>query len=161
MPTKLHIPPGMAHADVQQKLREHVRDPGGGAICPTCTQVAKVYDRKVHSGMAQALIIMYRHAGTEWFHLPEISGRWRSRDEGMLRYWGLIEDSTERREDGGKAGWWRVTPYGAAFVKGNAQIHKSAHVYGSRVLGLDGPLRTIHDCLGDAFDYNELMGYTP
>ena len=134
-------------------LREHLDE---GAICPCCTQRAQVYRRKINSGMAVSLIRMYQTAGTDWQHIPTTIGA-RSREEGKLRYWGLVEEADAERDDGGRAGWWRVTPRGADFVLGNLAVAKYARVYDGRCLGLVGDPVTIYDALGDKFDYAELM----
>lgn len=135
-------------------LRERVAH---GERCPCCTQLAKVYRRKINAGMAHALIQMYRHAGTEWFYLPNITSRWQGRDEAGLRYWGLITEATEKRDDGGRAGWWCLTPLGERFVRRHIRVPKYALVYDGRCLGMEGDLVGIRDALGDKFNYDELM----
>jgi hypothetical protein len=144
----------MSLEEARAWLRERIDD---GAKCPCCTQLAKVYRRKITSGMAQALIVMWRVHGDAYFHLPSISDRWRSRDESFLRFWGLIEEATEKRDDGGRAGWWRVTPLGVAFVRGRERVPKYARIYDGRRLSLEGELISIFDALGERFDYRELM----
>lgn len=141
--------------DAQDWLRPRLDE---GAICPCCRKKAKITTRPINSGMAHALIQMYRHAGTEWFHLPDITYRWRGRDEACLAYWGLIEELQERREDGGKAGWWRVTELGEKFICREVRVQKYARTYNKKVLSLVGDEITIVDALANRFNYNELMG---
>lgn len=148
---------GMTLGEARDELRELVDH---GHRCPLCTQFAKVYRRKLNSGMAVSLIRMYRRAGLGWVNVPDEIGA-RSREEGKLRYWGLVEEAGELRDDGGRAGWWRVTPDGAAFVLLRARVPKYARVYDGRCLGLGGDLVTIRDCLGERFDYGELMNGGP
>lgn len=153
----LVVPPGMVHADVQAKLREAVKQPGG-AICPTCTQHAQIYRRQIYSRMARDLIALWRAGGTEEFvHAPTVLRRARG-DDAKLRYWGLIEEESERRPDGGRTGYWRVTEKGADFVRGLIRLPKHALVYNGRLLGMDdSETCSIQQCLGVQFDYNELM----
>jgi hypothetical protein len=138
-------------------LREHAKN--GGDDCPLCAQFVKVYKRKVHATMAVALILLYKRFGTEWGLLKEVLDRTRYADSAKLRYWGLLmEDQTLVREDGSKrTGWWRVTEAGAAWVRRETTIPKYALVYNTRALGYEGEQVSIVDCLGDKFDYNELM----
>jgi hypothetical protein len=151
----------MTLAEGRAILRELVND---GHKCPVCTQLAKVYRRKINSGMARSLIEMYRVgregdvAGVQgWVHVPTQIGA-RSREEGKLAYWGLVEEEAEiKREDGGRAGYWRVTARGAQFVRNLIQVPKYARVYDGRCLGLTGPDVSIHDALGTKFNYDELM----
>jgi len=134
-----------------------------GERCPCCTQLAKVYKRKIHSTMARELIHFWRRAGIDWFDLPvlagEISGKRRAYtgDSAKLRYWGLLQENDTRREDGGRAGWWRVTDKGAAFVRDALLVPKYARIYDGRCLGLDGDPVSIRDSLGDKFRYDDLM----
>jgi len=119
--------------------------------------MAKVYKRKVNSGMAVSLIKMYRAGGTNFQHIPTTVGG-RSREEAKLRYWGLVEEELERRPDGGRAGWWRVTHTGRLWVLNRSTIPKYAYIYDARLLDMDGEPTSIRSALGEKFDYEELMG---
>lgn len=139
---------------VQNWLRQHADT---GVDCPACTQRVQVYRRKVTSGMARALIDIYRAGALDWIHVPSILTGQRA-DEGKLAYWGLIEEEKIKRPDGGRAGYWRVTPRGELFLRGQLSIPKYARVYNGRVLGFDSTeMVTIKDALGTKFDYTELM----
>lgn len=72
-------------------------------------------------------------------------------------HWGLIEEEPIVRPDGGRAGWWRITPFGQQFVLGNSTVPKYARLYDGRCLGLEGVPVTIRDCLGTKFNYADLM----
>lgn len=133
--------------------RKHAED---GVACPVCTQRVQVYKRKLNSGMARSLIAMYAIGGTDWVHVPTAIGA-RSREEGKLAYWGLVEESLTPRDDGGRAGWWRVTTKGEAFVRMQLRVPSHARVYNGNVLGLMGTYVTIADALGTKFNYSELM----
>lgn len=131
-----------------------------GATCPCCGQYAKVYRRKINSGMARSLIRMYLAGDQDklnYIHLPTTIGS-RSREEGKLRYWGLVEEELTKRPDGGRSGYWRVTPYGELFVKGLATVYSHARIYNGQCLGLSGAQVSIIEALGAKFSYEELMG---
>lgn len=138
---------------IRDWLRKHADK---GTVCPACTQTVKVYRRKVNSGMARSLIAMYVIDAYGWIHLPSQIGA-RSREEGKLAYWGLVEESPDPREDGGRAGWWRLTAAGRAFVQQQKAIPEYARVYNGRVLGFDGAMVSIVDALGTKFNYDDLM----
>lgn len=154
------FPEQMPLREARDVLRELVED---GHECPLCRQFAKVYRRRVHATMARELIHFYRRAGLEWFDLPllagEISGKRRAYtgDSAKLRYWGLMEENDARREDGGRAGWWRVTRRGVDWVTCRLLIPKYARIYDGRCLGYAGEPVSIEDALGERFDYRELM----
>lgn len=152
-------------AEAKEWLRAQLRE---GAPCPCCTQLAKVYRRKLNAGMARVLIRMFKKAGLDWTYLPHVDlqpGERRravghSGEMCMTRYWGLIEGMPDdvRREDGSsRVGWWRLTPRGADFVRGGLTVPKYALVYDGRCLGLEGDQVGIRDALGSKFNYAELM----
>lgn len=136
---------------LQDRLKEN------GARCPCCSQLAKVYRRKLNANMARSLILGFRMHGMNWFHAPTVV---EDRGEmAKLRYWNLIEEERALRPDGGRAGWWRVTPRGAVYVQGLTAVAAHALVYDSQLLRLDdtdGRI-TIGEALGDKFSYRELM----
>ena len=128
-----------------------------GASCPLCHQHVQVYRRKINAGMARSLIAMYRVGGLDWIHVPTQVGA-RSREEGKLAYWGLVEEEKILRPDGGRAGYWRVTRLGELFLRNRCTMPKYARIYNGRVLSLDPQEQvTIKDALGTRFDYSELM----
>ena len=147
------VRPDTTAAEVKEWVLGHRDD---GVECPSCEQYAKVYRRKINSAMARALILFHRRHGSEWFHLPTSIGY--GGDSAKLRYWGLIEESGEEREDGGRAGYWRVTEDGRQWALGFSSVAKYALVYNGKLLGLDDDERvSVRDALGTKFDYTELM----
>ena len=125
-----------------------------GTHCPCCGQFAKVYHRSLNCGMAASLVLMYRRSGFEWQHIPTTIPA-RSREEGKLAFWGLIEEKDEERPDSGRAGWWRVTEKGEAFINKGLAVPKYVNIYNGECLGFDGPLITINDV--DKFHLAEMM----
>lgn len=131
-----------------------------GATCPCCGQHAKLYRRTITSGIAYALIGLYRGgAGNGFVHKPTVLRGWgsASRDESTARYWGLLVEETTHRPDGGRAGYWRLTLRGIAFVRDAGVVQKYSLVYNGECLGHEGSMIGIRDALGEKFDYAELM----
>lgn len=139
-----------------------------GIECPCCTQFVKLYRRKITSSMAYALILLYRYfrdnPGEEWVHMNDylnsldIPFPVKSGDNAKLRYWGLLEEKPEKREDGSnRAGYWKVTELGSQFVEGDTAVQSHAKVFNSKSYGLVGEPISIHEALGDKFNYKELM----
>lgn len=139
--------------DAKAWLRARLLD---GAPCPLCDQHAQMYRRKITSTMARALIAAWTKAGIDWVHLPSVVGALRA-DEAKLAYWGLIEEERSIREDGGRAGYWRVTDAGVDFVHGRLKVPKFALVYNGRCFGHEGDQVSIEDCLGQRFRLDELL----
>lgn len=138
---------------VRDWLRAHINE---GVRCPCCGQLVKQYHRPINAGMAHSLITMYRTAGRDWQHIPTTIGG-HSREEGKLRYWGLIEEQLERREDGGRAGWWRVTELGEQWILGQVTVPSHVVIYNGRCRWLEGDPISVVDALGNRFDYRALM----
>jgi hypothetical protein len=144
------VPLGQARIWLMERLST-------GTRCPCCTQYAKEYIRKLNSGMARSLVQMYRAGGArDWVDVTEvcIGG---SREEGKLRFWGLVQEAGVRREDSGHAGWWRVTALGEQFVLGRVTVASHVRLFNNTFFGFDGNQVRIDDCLGRQFDLSELM----
>ena len=73
--------------------------------------------------------------------------------------WGLVEESSEVRADGGRAGWWRITADGRRWLLGQSRVPRHAQVYDGRLLRLerDGESVSVRDALGDRFDLDVLL----
>lgn len=150
--------PGMTLVEARAWLSQQLTE---GARCPCCTQVAREYRRRLNSGMAYALCVLYRsNRGVGWVHKPTVlrGVGAAARDESLLRHWGLLEESVEQRPDGGRAGWWRVTELGAAFVRGETRVREYVVMFGNRPLRLEGGYIDIERALGSRFNYRELIG---
>jgi hypothetical protein len=150
-----HLGPHHTLADAKKYLKAKLLN--GGGICPVCTQLAKVYKRPINAGMACSLITMYRTFGLDFGYIPELPAK--SREEGKLVYWGLVAEAHELRPDGGRAGWWRVTEKGEAFIRHGLTVPKYALIYDGRFLGYDNPAAQIdiRDALTDKFNLEDLM----
>lgn len=161
MPSEFHD--SMTLGEARAVLRDVVED---GADCPCCRRFAKIYTRKLNHVPAATLIALYRTAGRDWAHVPTIV---RSQHPGFANqggytvlssHWGLIEEERARREDGGRAGFWRVTDRGERFINREVSVLSHARVYDDRLLALVGEPVKIDACLGKRFDYDELMATT-
>jgi len=153
------FPDDMPLGDAREWLRERVEH---GARCPLCTQYAKVYERKLNSRMARQLITFWRKCGSgpDFHYAPDVLDGDGTGDFAKLVYWELIEPLEGERDDGStRVGWWRVTDDGAQFVLGRVVVPKHARVYDSQCLKVTGELVGIRDCLGERFNYRELMGW--
>jgi len=147
-----------AKEDLKTKLRK-----GEMVICPCCTQVAKVYKRKISSSSAYALIILSKKKVKGEFHLErtlvelDLLKLVRS-DFPKLRYWGLIGTIESKREDGSsRNGFYRITEAGRLFIENKITLPKYMHVYNNKAFKSSGERITILDCLGEKFNYNEII----
>jgi hypothetical protein len=131
-----------------------------GAICPCCTQLARVYHWQIYGTHVKAMAEIWKAKGVnKWCHAPTVL-KHRHVAFQRLAYWGLMEEEQDiKRDDGGRAGWWRVTMLGENWIYGNVSVPKFARVYSGRLLGLHGTRVKIHQCVSKKFDLNELLGF--
>lgn len=134
--------------------------------CPTCERLMKRYDRKLSSAMARNLIRVYwlhkKSPGRAYFHVKEFDKEGARGEFGVLAMWGLVEEAP-RDQTGAKksVGYWRLTPDGVAFVRGETTVPQYVMTkWASTLLGFCGPSVGIRECLEatNKFRYDELMG---
>lgn len=141
-----------------------------GVVCPCCDQYAKVYRRKLNSGMVRALIWLVRQSGQSttpgsafpWTDVPATAPTWvqRSRELPKLAYWEMIEqrwndaDPTKRC-----SGIWRPTRAGERFARSEVPVSSHVYVYNGSVVGRSDRNTWVREALGVRFDYGELMGH--
>lgn len=138
-----------------KQLRRWVEDHAEeGVRCPACERQNKWYHRSINDDMAKCLIEIYRVHGKRWGYVPRIYNAVgnHSGDVCKLRFWGFMVEEQERRPDGGRKGYWRITNAGEQFVLGQLAVRSTALLYNNRFMGFEGPWVAIEDCLGEPFD---------
>jgi hypothetical protein len=151
--------------EAQQWLQRGLDD---GVECPCCTQLAKVYKRKLNSAMAFVLILIDRRDGGEWIHVPSyinaqvknpavaaaIRGDW-----AKLTHWDLIEELVGERPDGStRVGYYKITKNGRLFARNKLRVPRHIWLYDGCVIERqDSETVSITEALGDKFNYSELM----
>lgn len=144
-----------------------------GVKCPCCDQLAKIYRRPFNGTMLYALVLIERFSRTspsptDWVHVPSYlsehaTGRMavavRGGDWAKLKFWGFLEEKSEVRDDGSdRAGWWRITQTGRAFLHGQFYAPAAFYLYNGECRGFDEGLVLVRDIKSKHFDFNELMG---
>lgn len=135
-----------------------------GSTCPCCKQMVKMYRRALQASMIQALIVVHR-AGRDWQHVPTLLSEkivgptTRGGDWSKLVFWGFIEPRPEKREDGSdRAGFWRITDAGIAFVNGASRVPSAVYLYNQTFYGFDQRKTvSVEEALGKGFSYAALM----
>lgn len=146
----------MTLEEAQELLGEKLAA-GAVVTCPCCERVAKVYKRTIHKTMAASLIRLYKECGRDWCRPIDVVGK-DSPDLVKTRWWGLMEAQEGRREDGSdRVGVWRITSVGEDFIKMKLTVPKYSHVYDNRMLRNSGKFVSIKECLGEKFNYSDLM----
>ena len=129
-----------------------------GLTCPCCDQHAQVYRRRINRGQAESLIRLYAlcaQSPNGWVHVSVLGAR--SREEGKLAHWGLVEEGS-LKPDGGRGGYWRITSLGRRFVRGEALVPKYVWMYNARPVKFSTDERvSIHDVINDPFRLSELL----
>lgn len=147
-----------ARTDHSSRLKE-------GTTCPVCNRFDKIYRRPLNSGMAWALIALYKLDKKKpgWHHLLDEVPGLKGGDYGKLAEWGMIQGRDETKTDGNpENGFYRITAKGIFFVQGKVRVKKYLYFYHDRLWPVDEgdspETVSIQDALGKKFDYNELMG---
>lgn len=132
-----------------------------GYSCPACGQLVKRYRRALHAGMAAAVVWLVGRTESDrraWVHVGREGPRdvLRSKDFGLLRFWGLLEQEHDAR--GRTTGRWRPTALGVRWAYGVCTVPKYAVFLCGSFEGLEGPELHAVEALGDRFDREELLG---
>lgn len=154
----------MTLAEARPILRALAHD---GANCPLCHRRVKIYARKLTSVAARTVAALYKEHSLSWGHVADVARKHLADVQSQGGYltlahnWGLIQEERRRGSDGGRTGYWRVTPLGAAWLRGEETVPLYADIYDGRCLGLHGDLVTVQDVLGSHFNFAELVGAKP
>lgn len=147
-------------AEAREKLMNTLG--GSGTHCPCCDQFVKLYKRKLNSTMAAGVCWLATESGVErqWVSVSERAPRWvvSTRQLATVEHWGLIESKPNVDESKRCSGIWRITLRGVRFVRGEIGVPKHVYLYNARLRGFSDEWTTVHEALGDAYDYAELMG---
>jgi hypothetical protein len=156
------------------EAREWLRDAfEEGAYCPCCTRLVKLYKRKLSSGMARTLVIVYRAFQSDsalcWLDVTEYLKQRKviaaNSNTALLRHWGLLEQApADRFADTKSTGLYRITGLGIQFARGEVDVVRHIYMYNDQVLKRKDPdlsRTTIREALGEKFNYDELMGASP
>lgn len=140
----------------KEYLHENWRE---GVDCPACSQLVKLYKRKLTSGMAKALIRLYLEANkstTEFIHITQL-GHLNGGEFAQLKRWGLILDEPNDDTTKRTSGMWSITKKGVSFVQGKLEVPKYIFTYNMLNIEVSEEKTDIRDALGNKFDYEELM----
>lgn len=161
---------GASLEDAKKWLRARF---GKGATCPCCNQFVKLYKRSLNKSSAYVLLLMSCYFRgdqvEEWLHVPSyiaemvadhprraaaVRGDW-----AKLKFWGLIEEKPEKRDDGSpRVGYWKMTQLGRQFVARQVKVPSHVYIYNGEPLRRTvDELITIDEALGKEFNYDEIM----
>ena len=133
-----------------------------GFRCKCCGQYCKIYTRKINSSMAAVLLLLWKHAKTDYIHvenfLKSINKAHLRADFHKLVWWTLLERKKELREDSSpRNGFYKITGRGMAFAANALTVPKAVKIYNNQFQGFEGEEINILDALGTKFSYADLM----
>ena len=146
--------------DVDKREFMNALKSGESMDCPCCGRFAKVYKRRMHHGIARALIRLFMASAQnpkEYLHFTAFCDSITGCDFTIARHWGLIEDAAQDDDEKKTSGLWRLTTAGRDYVAGRSTLPKYVLLYNDETLGFEGQHITINDCIGDKFNYREMM----
>jgi hypothetical protein len=140
-----------------------------GGHCPVCDRWGKLYRRGISANMARQLVWLCQQTPREdgWVDVQNTAPKWllRAPQIGTLRHWNMVTDApvaetkskSKRKSKARSAGLWKPTAIGLEFVHNRISVPKYKYVYNDTVFDTEGPDVTILDCIGEHFNYSELM----
>lgn len=147
--------------DTIDEAKKHLRENWEkGTPCPCCGQFVKLYRRKLTSGMAVALIRLYRLTKLdhdEYVHITKL-GHLNGGEFAQLVRWSLIQEMPNDNDVKRTSGNWRITRDGILFVKGELSVASHVYTYNGKTIKFSKTSTDIHEALGNKFNYKEIMG---
>ncbi len=154
-----------------QEARDHLHSMWGkeAVSCPCCSQKVVMYKRKLNSGMAKALLLIYKISNGVDFGFIHVQKEFKkiginaiSVEYNKLAHWRLIEERKGDNPSGAnRSGFWKLTPLGISFAKGGSSVKETVHVFDAKVRGFSGEEIRITDAIKNRFSYFDLMGFLP
>ena len=140
-------------AEAKQHLRTSFKD---GTECPCCGKYVKAYKRKLNSGMARALILIYTLTKDgKYIHVQDEFAKLRLRattmDYAYAEKWKLIESDLDQN------GYWRITQLGKSFVLNQIDLPEYCLVYNGSVYKWADNKIGIKTALTTLWSYTDLM----
>lgn len=145
---------GIVRDWLKPKLKE-------GVECPCCGKQCRIYGRKLNSGMASFMIIMYKRSPHDWMYVRTWSKKIKCIDDiqvnaingdfSYLLHWKLLEQKPQ------ESGKWRLTSLGRQFVEGKVSVPRKLFLLNNKCIDQSDEQTDIHHALGNKFDYDELM----
>lgn len=158
-PTQASEQPELTVAEARQQFLA-ATSTGGPVVCPCCLRKGRIYRRRLNSGMAVVLVRLHHLGAAErWVNVRELfpgvtqrGGEW-----ARTRFWGLVRPADERTAEENARGDWKLTERGVEFVLGQVEVSAAVFVWDNTPLRFSDETVTIHQALGQRFDYAELM----
>lgn len=143
-------------------LRQRVQE---GAICPCCTQLAKVHKFKFYSGTAMLIMRMRGMCDRSpdgWVHarrdFAAVGINIDHFNFYKLKHWGLVvAKAASDDEDKNSSGYWKLTPLAIDFIERRCAIPTHVYFYDDRVLRMSKERITIDEALGTKFSYTDFI----
>lgn len=138
---------------MQGKIRNE-----GQCTCPLCGHLHKKWNRRLHSGMALAMLRIAQYfrynPNAKSCHIEgflkrtNLSAGARG-DAAKLRFWGLIEKAD-------KKGHYKITEDGKKFALRQFKVKSHCWVFHNKPYGLNGEFISISDAMKNKYDYEKL-----
>lgn len=77
-----------------------------------------------------------------------------------MKWWELLESQVQTKDPARTgSGFWRITPKGERFVRGEIAVPEKIYIYDNLIVERSDETTFIKEALGHKFNYAELMGY--
>ncbi len=146
---------------IKEDFWKSLRD-GKTVNCPCCHRFSHFNRFKINRSMVLAACSLYakRHSTDDGFvhHKKFMLGF--SRGFYDLGRFGFLEQRQKNDADQAKrtSGYWKLTQGGIDFLMGKTRVPKYAYVFDDEVRGYSEELISVHDAMGENFNFYETIG---
>lgn len=151
-----------------------IEQPGESCACPCCGQRVQTYQRRPTRSMCGFLRALMRlqseRADGAYTHRREVQHL--SNDYSYLALFAPVGSAVDDAGwpiegvihalpgEAGKVrpGWWRVTPTGIAWMRGELEVVSAVGVYNGGVVWTSDETVSFVDALGEPFDLADVLG---
>tara|TARA_R110000782_G_scaffold33316_1_gene80521 strand:- start:1823 stop:2305 length:483 start_codon:yes stop_codon:yes gene_type:complete len=144
-------------AESKEWLQDNVE---GGAICPCCERLDKVYNRKIGDATVRIIFALYKHSQQNvgsYFPIEAfVPDQKYGRDFPILRLIDLLERADNDDPTKKTSGQYRLTEKGANFARGLLAIPERLIIYHNELIGVSENNKFITEFWPN-FNYQELM----
>ena len=145
--------------EAREWLADQIRG-SGGAICPCCRKLDKVYIRNISQPTVHRLWDLYKYSQThvgDYFAIGDfVTDQNHGRDFPILRFISLLERAPNDDPSKGTAGEYRIMEDGIEFCEGRMEIPKHLVLYHNELVSMSDQFKGIEDYWPN-FNYEELM----
>jgi hypothetical protein len=126
--------------------------------CPACSRLVNISVHRLNDGLAWWLyqLVSFWRLDDRWYDYKELRDRGGAgaTSYALLKWWGFIESSGDREEDGRSSGLWKPTQAGCDFVDGLTRAPEYVLVFNNTLYGNSSAKIDVYQALHTRFRWD-------